>query len=233
MKKAFLLTITFLLIISLTNIANADQLQMDNEWDTGIYTCDIEMDADKKIYCIGTYDNVEVRKYDDSRNLIYSTELPDYYFGDSISVDNDKNAYIICDTDQYYFTDLEHNINGSNVINVLLQSHLLKLDTNGDILFDISLNGDNLNNKSSFRGVKIYNNYLYVIGDREIYKNYIRTEGDKNYYNYERKAFLLKIDFEGNIISETILGDIIKQNEIAFYNDSATSGAYRPHKGCF
>ena len=55
MKKAFLLTIAFLFIVSLTNIANADQLHMDNEWDTGMYTADIEKDTSNNYYFVGDY----------------------------------------------------------------------------------------------------------------------------------------------------------------------------------
>ena len=73
MKRVFLLTIVFLFIISLINVANADQLKMDDKVDFDFTICDIKKDLDQNYYYLGSN---ELKKYDKNNNLIYSKDLP-------------------------------------------------------------------------------------------------------------------------------------------------------------
>ena len=217
MKKIFLCISVFIFIISLTNCVKADQLQMDNEWDTELFTSDIEMDSERNIYYVGAENGVEIKKYDENRNLVYSKKLTDYHSCSSVSIDREKNAYIICATDNSFFMDSEHNINREHYENIIIHTNLIKLDQNGNKVFDIELSTGN--DFALFTGIKVYDNYLYAIGYRYLYKEFVRSEGTYNYYNYEAKSFLVKINLEGQIISETILGERSQQIEQCFCND--------------
>ncbi len=111
MKKAFLLTIAFFMIMSLTSIANADQLQMDNEWDTEMRTCDIEKDSDGNYYVAGFNLSIGVtRKYDKNHNLIYSKEFDNYQQFLTISLDDDNNSYLLGYDYNDFFMDSNHMV---------------------------------------------------------------------------------------------------------------------------
>ena len=219
MKKAFLLTIAFILIMSLTNCVKADQLQMDNEWSISNGVCDIERDADQNYYCI-EYD-AKLKKYDKNHNMIFSKSYADYCSFLSITIDDNNNAYILARTDNTVFLDPENNIN--NLRNTIINSHIIKLDSNGNIIFDCNL--DSEKDFGDLSGIKVYNNYIYVIGNKYFFKDFNRTVGSGNYYNYEVRANMFKLDLEGNIISEINLGDKTKQVQLYYYNDFATSGS--------
>ena len=218
MKRVFLLTIVFLFIISLINVANADQLKMDDQVDFDFTICDIKKDLDQNYYYLGSH---ELKKYDKNNNLIYSKDLPNYYCN-ALTLDDEKNAYIIAISNNTIFLDPENNITRNNLSNSIKNTHIIKLDSDGNILFDINL--DSGKNISIFLGIEVYNNYLYIIGNRVLFKNFIRTEGDGNYYSYETKSHMLKMDLSGNIIKEISLGDRTEETEYRFFNDTMHYG---------
>ena len=218
MKRVFLLTIVFLFIISLINVANADQLKMDDKVDFDFTICDIKKDLDQNYYYLGSN---ELKKYDKNNNLIYSKDLPNYNCN-ALTLDDEKNAYIIAISNDTIFLDPENNITRNNISNSINNTHIIKLDSDGNILFDINL--DNGKNISIFSGIEVYNNYLYIIGNRVLFKNFIRTEGDGNYYSYEIKSHMLKMDLSGNIIKEISLGDRTAETEYRFFNDTTHHG---------
>lgn len=231
MKKAFLLTIAFLLIISLTNIANADQLQMDNEWDTGMYTADIEKDTSNNYYFAGDHlaeggssTCAVVMKYDENHNLIYSKSFEDLDNFVSISLDNEGCQYLLGYDFKHFFYDPANNISEGNEDNILQRSHIIKLDNNGNQVFDLNL--DEGNNSSEFLGIKVYDNFIYAVGRRDLIKNHIRREDEYEIYDVESAFYLVKIDLDGNIISETILGEKVDKFEGICFNDFAESAAY-------
>ena len=81
-----------------------------------------------------------------------------------------------------------------------------------------------------FRGISINNNYLYAIGTRTFVGNFIRTENNYNYYNYEKAAYLVKIDLSGRIVSETKLGGQTDIGERYFLNDRTGSTGFGGRK---
>ena len=220
MKKTLIVMIVFLSIISIANFVEADQLQMDNEWETGIAVSDIERDSYQNYYCVSySY----LKKFDKDHNLIYSKDynsiLNCYVAFNSISIDNDNNIYILADCEGNDFFDFENNITRPG--NKLLQSNILKLDSDGNILFKINLNVDK--DFDYLRGIRVYNDNIYIVGYRYLYRNFSRTEGIKNYYNYEIKAYLIKMDLSGNVLSEVALGERTKQQEVQFFNDTSSN----------
>ena len=231
MKKVIIVMIVFLFIISLANYVKADQLQMNDEWRTDVVLSDIARDSDQNYYCVSySY----LKKFDKDHNLIYSKDynriLNCYVSFKSISIDNDNNIYLLADCEGNDFFDFENNITRPG--NKLLQSNILKLDSDGNILFKINLNVDK--DFDYLRGIRVYNDNIYIVGYRYLYRNFSRTEGIKNYYNYETKAYLIKMDLSGNVLSEVALGERTKQQEMQFFNDTSstfgTGFASQPNK---
>ena len=214
MKKVIIGMIVFLFIISIANYVKADQLQMNDEWRTDVVLSDIVRDSDQNYYCVSySY----LKKFDKDHNLIYSKDyypiLNCYVSFKSISIDNDNNIYLLADCEGNDFFDFENNITRPG--NKLLQSNILKLDSDGNILFKINLNVDK--DFDYLRGIRVYNDNIYIVGYRYLYRNFSRTEGIHNYYNYEKKAYLIKMDLSGNVLSEVVLGERTKQQEVQFF----------------
>ena len=220
MKKVIIGMIVFLFIISIANYVKADQLQMNDEWRTDVVLSDIARDSDQNYYCVSySY----LKKFDKDHNLIYSIEydriLNCYVSFKSITIDNDNNIYLLADCEGNDFFDFENNITRPG--NKLFQTHILKLDSEGNILFNINLNIDK--DFDYLRGIRIYNDNIYIVGYRYLYRNFSRTEGIQNYYNYEKKAYLIKMDLSGNVLSEVVLGERTKQQEVQFFNDTSSN----------
>ena len=220
MKKVIIGMIVFLFIISIANYVKADQLQMNDEWRTDVVLSDIVRDSDQNYYCVSySY----LKKFDKDHNLIYSKDyypiLNCYVSFKSISIDNDNNIYLLADCEGNDFFDFENNITRPG--NKLLQTHILKLDSEGNILFNINLNIDK--DFDYLRGIRVYNDNIYIVGYRYLYRNFSRTEGIQNYYNYEKKAYLIKMDLSGNVLSEVALGERTKQQEMQFFNDTSSN----------
>ena len=220
MKKVIIVMIVFLFIISLANYVKADQLQMNDEWRTDVVLSDIVRDSDQNYYCVSySY----LKKFDKDHNLIYSKDyyriLNCYVSFKSISIDIDNNIYLLADCEGNDFFDFENNITRPG--NKLLQTHILKLDSEGNILFNINLNVDK--DFDYLRGIRVYNDNIYIVGYRYLYRNFSRTEGIQNYYNYEKKAYLIKMDLSGNVLSEVALGERTKQQEVQFFNDTSSN----------
>ena len=220
MKKVIIVMIVFLFIISLANYVKADQLQMNDEWRTDVVLSDIVRDSDQNYYCVSySY----LKKFDKDHNLIYSKDyyriLNCYVSFKSISIDIDNNIYLLADCEGNDFFDFENNITRPG--NKLLQTHILKLDSEGNILFNINLNIDK--DFDYLRGIRVYNDNIYIVGYRYLYRNFSRTEGIQNYYNYEKKAYLIKMDLSGNVLSEVALGERTKQQEVQFFNDTSSN----------
>ena len=231
MKKVFLLTIAFLFIVSFANVANADQLKMENEWDTGIYTADIEKDTSNNYYVVGDNHSATesdgcaaVMKYDKNHNLIYSKSYEDLSQFVSISLDDEGCQYLLGYDSKHFFYDPANNISEGNDYNSLQRSHIIKLDNNGNQVFDLNL--DEGNNSSEFLGIKVYDNFIYAVGRRDLIKNHIRREDEYEIYDVESAFYLVKIDLDGNIISETMLGEKVDKFEGICFNDFAESAAY-------
>ena len=231
MKKVIIVIIVFLVIISLTNIVNADQLQMDNEWDTGMNTADIEKDTSNNYYFAGDHlaeggssTCAVVMKYDENHNLIYSKSFEDLDNFVSISLDNEGCQYLLGYDFKHFFYDPANNISEGNEDNILQRSHIIKLDNNGNQVFDLNL--DEGNNSSEFLGIKVYDSFIYAVGRRDLIKNHIRREDEYEIYDVESAFYLVKIDLDGNIISETMLGEKVDKFEGICFNDFAESAAY-------
>lgn len=207
MKKIIILELIILLIMSLPYYAIADELKLDSEWDLDFDVCDIAKDNDNNYLLVG-FDshNAIIRKYDNNHNLIYAKNFPDRDTALSVTVDDNNNYYVIILDYNDHFIDPEHNVTKiEEGKNLLLHHNVVKFDANGNILFDLEL--DTGNNNSAFRGIEIHDNYLYVVGERDICKEHIGSDGDYEFYNFETKSYLLKIDLSGYIVSETILGE--------------------------
>ena len=172
MKKVIIGMIVFLFIISIANYVKADQLQMNDEWRTDVVLSDIVRDSDQNYYCVSySY----LKKFDKDHNLIYSKDyypiLNCYVSFKSISIDNDNNIYLLADCEGNDFFDFENNITRPG--NKLLQTHILKLDSEGNILFNINLNVDK--DFDYLRGIRVYNDNIYIVGYRYLYRNFSRT----------------------------------------------------------
>ena len=221
MKKAFLLTIAFILIMSLTNCVKADQLYMEDDWSLDFYINDIERDEANNYYLAGFKGYAaEIRKYDSERNIIFSKTFENYTKCSAITIDN-NNIYLICYENNSFFKDPDHNIKKEHLGNQLFHSHIIKLDSNGNVIFDKDLN--NQRDYGFYEGIEIENDYIYIVGKKSTFQSYIRTEDNYNYYNYLISYYIDKLDLDGNIISETRLGEKTEQIEEQYYNDTASS----------
>ena len=220
MKKNSVFILIFLLIVLSPFHIYADQLHSENEWNLDFYVEDIERDENHNYYMVGfnDYDEAEIRKYDNERNLIFSKTLNGLLECRSITFDDNNNMYLMCYSYKIFFKDPEHNVKKNHSGNELYHSHIIKLDTYGNIIFNIDL--DNGNNYSFYSGIIVKDNYIYAIGKRYLFQNYIRTEGEYNYYNYLNSQYITKLDLSGNIINETMLGEKTEQVEDYYYNDT-------------
>ena len=157
-KKYLVCIIVILFVIAVPFCVNADQLIKDDEWETDLYVADIEKDSDNNYYLVGEWGDALFEKYDNNRNLIFSKPLSQYELIQSVSVDDEKNAYLACYGYNDYFIDPNNNINRKISGNKITHSHIIKYDINGNQLFDVDL--DSGNNYSLLKGIKVYNNYV-------------------------------------------------------------------------
>ena len=218
MKKFLLSALVVLLLFNMPYYVKADQLYMKDDWSLDFYVNDVEIDENHNYYMVGFNYKAEIRKYDNERNLIFSKTLEDFEECRSIFLDENKNLYVICYSYNLFFKDTQNNVKKNHLGNELYRSHIIKLDSNGNVIFDRVL--DNDNNHSFYSGIIVKDNYIYAVGKRYLFQNYIRTEGEYNYYNYLSSSFITKLDLSGNIINETILGEKTEQVEEYYYNDT-------------
>ena len=221
MKRIFLFVLIALVVWSVTYYVKADQLYMEDDWPLDFYINDIERDEANNYYLAGFR---EFRKYDNERNLIFSKTFGNDTQCTAITIDNDYNIYLICYENNSFFKDPDHNITRENLGNQLYHSHIIKLDSNGNVIFDKDLN--NQRDYGFYNGIEIENDYIYIVGKKSIFQSYIRTEDEYNYYSYFHSYYIDKMDLDGNIISETKLGEKTEQIEKSYYNDTAKISGY-------
>ena len=225
MKKTTLVLLVFFLIINANYCVIADQLELIDEWDTDFLIWDIEQDINNNYYLAGSnWDGAALNKYDNNKNLTYSkflTESKLCYEAVCVSVVDENNIYVLGDDIENYLYDPGHNITHEVEENKLTHTHLVKLDSNGNILIDKDLT--QTNDISYYFGMKIYEENIYVIGYEYQLVNYVRNEGVYDYYNYQRLISFAKLDMQGNIIKKIILGNKAVSEEIEFLNNTGHS----------
>ena len=225
MKKILLSALVVWLLFNMSYYVKADQLYMEDDWSLDFYINDIERDEANNYYLAGFKSNAaEIRKYDSERNIIFSKTFANYIQCSSITIDNDYNIYLTCYENNNYFKDPDHNIKENHSGNQLYHSHIIKLDSNGNVIFDKDLN--NQTDYGFYNGIEIENDYIYIVGKKSIFQSYIRTEDEYNYYSYFLSYYIDKMDLDGNIISETKLGEKTEQIEESYYNDTVTASGF-------
>ena len=221
--KKFILPI-LLFIILMPFFVSAKEFQLLDELNTKIFAFDVEKDSNNNYIVVGSYysnNQSHIKKFDENKNLLFSKTFENIHKCYSITVDKDDNIYLLCENIDVIFNDEKNNVT-SRAWNTIIHNHLIKLDSDGNIIFDKDL--DKTKDYSHLNGIQIEDNYLYLIGDYYNYQDYLRTEGKYNYYKYTGSRLIIKFNLLGNEVNRSILGNDSKIEEKKYVNDTSSTG---------
>lgn len=216
MKKLIYL---FLIIYSFVIIVKAETIEQVGKIEADFWILDSVEDSDGNYYLTGTDGGKGILNiFDANYQKIDELVLNNYEECNSIDLDNNGNIYLSC-RKTVVFTGNGITINFRG--NTYYQSVIVKINPNLDIIYEKNYSS---NYAITFNDeIKIYNNYLYVIGSNCKLKGLKEVIGDKTYYDYDYDYTLIKTDLNGQKMYEKNVNNTTASYSKWFYNTAPSS----------